>query len=120
MNIKLWGWDKKPRTMDRYIKRGEIFCFRYDDTRYCFGRIIERLPKRGDVVEIFDHISNDPFIDEDTIEKAQRIIPPIFIDPYGLFDRKSEGEWRIIGHQEDYKAFDYDNLYLTFGLPEYY
>ena len=29
MSIKLWNWDKKPRTMQRYLKRGDIFCFVY-------------------------------------------------------------------------------------------
>ena len=53
MSITLWDWDKKPRTMRRFIKRGDIFCFRYDDNRYCFGRIIELITVGG-LVEIFD------------------------------------------------------------------
>ena len=38
------------------------------------------------------------------------------LDSYSLFDRKREGEWRIIGRQEDYTAPDFDNIYLTFGV----
>ena len=40
--IKLWSWEKKPRTMLRYLKIGDIFCFRYDDHTYRFGRIMAR------------------------------------------------------------------------------
>ncbi len=35
--IKIWGWEKKPRTMLRFLKSGDIFCFKYDDHTYCFG-----------------------------------------------------------------------------------
>lgn len=117
MAIKLRGWDEKPRTMQRYLKRGDIFCFVYDDNRYCFGRIIEIRPKRFCVAEIFDCISETPAIDEKTIENAVRIIPPVNINSYILFDCKSMGgDWRIIGHQEDYYAPDYDELFIGWGL----
>ncbi|WP_408603357.1 Imm26 family immunity protein, partial [Salmonella enterica] len=39
-DYKFWGWDKKPRTMLRFVKPGDIFCFKLDEDRYCFGRII--------------------------------------------------------------------------------
>lgn len=29
MFVKIWGWDKKKRTMLRFIKPGDIFCFQY-------------------------------------------------------------------------------------------
>ena len=45
MAIKLWDWEKKPSTQMRYLKRGDIFCFVYDEHSYCFGRIIESVPK---------------------------------------------------------------------------
>ena len=117
MNISLRGWDEKPRTMQRYLKRGDIFCFVYDDNRYCFGRIIEIKPKRFCIAEIFDYTSDTPTIDEKTIENAVRIIPPVNIDAYILFDCKAMGgDWRIIGHQEDYYAPDYDDLFIGWGL----
>jgi len=117
--MKIWGWEKKPRTMQRYLKRGDIFCFVYDDTRYCFGRIIEINPKRFCIVEIFDHISETPDIDEETISKAVRILPPINVHAYVLFDQKlMGGDWRIIGHQEDYLAPDYDEIFIGWGVKD--
>ena len=103
--------------MQRYLKRGDIFCFVYDDNRYCFGRIIEIRPKRFCVAEIFDYTSETPVIDAKTIENATRVIPPVNINAYILFDCKSMGgDWRIIGHQEDYYAPDYDDLFIGWGL----
>lgn len=41
-NIKLWDWNKKKKTMIRYLKHGDIFCFQLDESRYCFGRLIAK------------------------------------------------------------------------------
>ena len=97
--ITLWGWEKKPRTMLRYIKIGDIFCFRYSHRTYRFGRIMAKVIFH--IVEIFDCASDQPVITEADILAAKRLlVTPL--DTYRLFDRKSEGEWRIVGHQEDY------------------
>ncbi len=97
--IKIWGWEKKPRTMLRFLKNGDIFCFKYDDHTYRFGRIMAHVIFH--IVEIFDYASDQPVITEEDILSAGRLlVTPL--DTYSLFDRKSEGEWRIIGRQEDY------------------
>lgn len=114
-NIRIWGWDKKERTMIRFIKKGDIFCFKFDEKRFCFGRIIAKT-QPGHLAEFFDYISAEPFIDANNIKKATRLMKPIILDSYGLFDRRTEGEWRIIGHQEDYITHDFDEIFLTFGI----
>jgi len=116
--IKIWGWDKKPRTMLRFIKPGDIFCFQFNEQTYCFGRIIAKI-MTGHVAEIFDYISSEPHINEQGIEQSSRLIDLLILDSYGLFDRKIEGEWRIIGHQEEYIPKDVDNVYFTFGIDRW-
>ena len=108
--MKLWSWEKKPSTSKGRLKRGDIFCFAYDEQTYCFGRIIESDPKQSlIIVEILDHISDQPKIDEETILHAGRMIPPL-----NARDMNFECyNWRIIGHQEDYYAPDYDEIYTT-------
>ncbi|NUF50232.1 immunity 26/phosphotriesterase HocA family protein [Gilliamella sp. ESL0250] len=113
-DFKLWGWDKKTRTMLRFIKAGDIFCFKLDEQRYCFGRIIIKI-FIGHVAELFDNISNSPDISEAEIKQARRLIEPVILDSYSLFDRKSEGEWRIIGHQQNYVPTDMNGVYFTYG-----
>lgn len=113
--LKIWGWDKKERTMVRYIKNGDIFCFKLYEKEYCFGRIIVKTDF-GHLAEIFDCISDKPYITIDSVEKASRLMAPIVLDSYSLFDKKIVGEWRIIGCQEDYIATDFDDIYLTFGI----
>lgn len=115
--IKIWGWEKKQRTMIRYIKNGDIFCFKLDEKSYCFGRIIAETDF-GHLAEVFDCISDTPFIDQNNVEKALRLIEPIILDSYSLFDRKTEGEWRIIGHQEEYLAPDFRDIFLTYGIEK--
>ena len=108
--MKLWSWDKKPSTSKGRLKRGDIFCFAYDEQTYCFGRIIELDVKEWVcIVEIFDHISDKPEINEETILHAGRLVPPMNVK----FDNFAYDNWRIIGQQEDYYVPDYDELYMT-------
>ncbi|KVV12599.1 MULTISPECIES: immunity 26/phosphotriesterase HocA family protein [unclassified Pseudomonas] len=118
-DVKFWGWNKKARTMIRFIKPGDIFCFRVKDNEYRFGRIISKFPT-GHLAEIFNLTSSEPNISKEKLNNATRIFSPIILDSYMLFDRKIEtdGDWRIIGHQEKYTPTDVDNIYFTYGIEE--
>ncbi len=111
--IKIWGWEKKPRTMLRYIKPGDIFCFKFDDSTYCFGRIMAKVMFH--IAEIFDYTSNQPVISENDILCAGRLTA-IPLDTYSLFDRRTDGEWRIIGHQEDYIPEHAEDIWFSWGI----
>ncbi len=111
--IKIWGWEKKPRTMLRFLKIGDIFCFKYDEHIYCFGRIIAHVMFH--IVEIFDYFSEQPVITEEDILSAGRLLV-IPLDTYSLFDRRSEGEWRIIGHQEGYIPENVEDIWFSWGI----
>ncbi|MFR3729052.1 immunity 26/phosphotriesterase HocA family protein [Lacrimispora sp.] len=115
LHEKIWGWEKKKRTMLRYIKPGDIFCFSFDEESYCFGRIVAKITF-GHVAEIFNHMSSEPIIDEEEIVESSRLIEPVILDSYSLFDRKAEGDWRIIGHQEEYVPEKFENVYFAYGL----
>ncbi|EBA2709143.1 phosphotriesterase, partial [Salmonella enterica] len=73
--------------MLRFVKPGDIFCFKLDEDRYCFGRIIT-LMTVGHLSELFDIIKKSPGITELEISNARRIIEPIIVDTYSLFDKK--------------------------------
>lgn len=75
-DYKFWGWDKKPRTMLRFVKPGDIFCFRLDEDRYCFGRIISKIIT-GHVAELFDYMSAAPEIAEQKINEVKEFIRPL-------------------------------------------
>jgi len=114
MSIEIWGWDKKKRTMLRFIKPGDIFCFPYDDKTYCFGRIITKI-MTGHVAEIFDYMSKEPTINEREINNSSRLMQVVILDSYGLFDKK-RADWRIIGHEEEYVPKDVEDIYFTYGV----
>lgn len=116
-NFKFWSWDKKPRTMLRFVKAGDIFSFKLNEHKYCFGRVISKI-LTGHVVEIFDFTSSNPEITENDINKSKRIISPVVIDTYGLLDRKGypDSDWRIIGHQSGFEPTDVEHVYFSFGV----
>ncbi len=94
-DYKFWGWDKKPRTMLRFVKPGDIFCFKLDEDRYCFGRIIT-LMTVGHLSELFDIIKKSPGITELEISNARR----------------------IIGHQDNYNPKNLDGIYFALGIGD--
>ncbi|HHZ4571245.1 TPA: immunity 26/phosphotriesterase HocA family protein [Salmonella enterica] len=94
-DYKFWGWDKKPRTMLRFVKHGDIFCFKLDEDRYCFGRIIT-LMTVGHLSELFDIIKKSPGITELEISNARRIIE----------------------HQVNYNPKNLDGIYFALGIGD--
>ena len=112
IKIKFHDWEKKPRTVLRSIKVGDIFCFKFDVDRYGYGRIISRIDI-GDCAEIFDCFTDVPC--QPDLSRCKRSIPPVILDSYSLFDRKRVGDWRIIGHQQDFKPEDVENIYYSYG-----
>ncbi|EPS9066835.1 hypothetical protein AHYW_002445 [Providencia manganoxydans] len=118
-DFKFWGWDKKPRTMLRFVKPGDIFCFQLESDTYGFGRIISKITT-GHVAEIFDITSKTPTINSSEIISATRKLPPIILDTYSLFDKKIEkgSDWRVIGNQKDYIPTNVDDIYFTFGVDD--
>lgn len=94
-DYKFWGWDKKPRTMLRFVKPGDIFCFKLDEDRYCFGRIIT-LMTVGHLSELFDIIKKSPGITELEISNARRIIE----------------------HQVNYNPKNIDGIYFALGIGD--
>ena len=109
--MKLWDWEKKTSTSPGRLKRGDIFCFEYDKKTYCFGRIIEIQLKKYCIIEFLDHISDKPQIDEETILKAGRLMPLMNVNCDSVFYSKSyDIDTRIIGHQDDFFAPDYDEI----------
>ncbi|HRX17262.1 MAG TPA: Imm26 family immunity protein [Spirochaetota bacterium] len=89
VNIKVAKRAKRQKA-----KQGDIFCFKIDDKRFGFGRIVSEV-MLGWVAEIFDYFSDKPVFDYNKLGKW--LIDPIILDCYTLFELKLEGDWKIIG-----------------------
>lgn len=113
-DLEIWGWEKKPRTMLRYLDPGQIFCFKFDENKYCFGRLMTK-KACGHIAEFFDFTASRPRITEEQIVNSKRAEVRI-LDSYSLFDRKTEGEWRIIGVCNNYIPSDVENIIFYFGI----
>jgi len=117
-SIKIHGWNKKPRTMLRYLKVGDIFLFALDESSYAAGRILSRVAI-GHGVEFFDLLLPQPEVTAEQIESAKRMGRPVFIDAYSLFDRRAEGDWRIVGHHHGFVPGEERGVYFTYGICPY-
>lgn len=69
------------------------------DQRYGVGRIMTQ-NSLGHVAETFDKILTSPDVKSLSFS---RLGDPVILDSYSLFDRKLEGDWRIVAHQIDYE-----------------
>ena len=116
--IKIHGWDKKPRTALRGIKAGDIFLLLIDGGSYAAGRVLSKVDI-GHGVELFDLLLPRPEISASEIASAQRAGMPVFVDSYGLFDRKIEGDWRIVGHDGGFVP-QAENAYFAYGAGQYW
>lgn len=113
-DIKFWGWDKKPRTMLRYLKSGDIFCFQLPNDKFGFGKIVAKVSV-GHTAEIFDYFSHTPDdYDRVSFNSDSKSIP-VILDSYSLFDKKISGEWRIIGHDEKNVIKPFEGIYFVYG-----
>ncbi|EAM1385526.1 phosphotriesterase [Salmonella enterica] len=81
--------------MLRFVKPGDIFCFKLDEDRYCFWRIIT-LMTVGHLSELFDIIKKSPGITELEISNARRIIE----------------------HQVNYNPKNLDGIYFALGIGD--
>ncbi|MEH6418720.1 Imm26 family immunity protein [Pseudomonas sp. CGJS7] len=82
------------------LQPGDLFSLQMDDGRFGFGRIIARI-NDGHVAEIFDAFAATPSIDPNAAHR--RLTPLVVLDAYGLFQRKTEGNWGIVGKTENYR-----------------
>ncbi len=115
-SIRWQQWDEKPRTMLRYLRQGDLFAFAREGGGFIFGRLISKV-SIGFVAEIFTYASSTPSLTRETVVRGERALDPLCLDTYSLFDRKSEGDWRIIGHQEGYLPDNDAHVSFVFGVP---
>lgn len=115
--ITLNPWDKKPRTALRSIKPGDIFMFRLGSDSFGIGRILSKV-SIGHVAEFFEPILSIPDLGDNNVDTIQRRGQPLIIDSYSLFDRKLEGDWRIVGHEVGFEPKNVNGIYFIYGTDK--
>ena len=129
--VQIHGWDKKPRTMSRFLKVGDIFMLSLDDGTYAAGRLLSKVSTLGWGVEFFDLLLPKPEVTAAQIESAKRIGKPVIINDYILFDCKKilhkpsgewlhYGDWRIVGHHHGFVPGEERDVFFTYGLGPFW
>lgn len=110
------GWSRKRRTMLRFIRPGDVFCFTRNDGKYYFGQVISKA-LAGHCVRIFDICRSAPEIGKSELLQAAVIIPPIILDSYSIFDRRidSHGDWRVIGQLDIGDISLFESYFFCYG-----
>lgn len=111
------GWNKKRRTMLRFIRPGDVFCFTRNDGKYYFGQIVSKA-LTGHCAQIFDLCRDAPEIRRSEILEAKVTIPPIILDSYAIFDRKVDrnGDWRVIGQLDTGDISRFEHHFFCYGI----
>lgn len=112
--FKVFNWDEKVRTSLKKIKVGDIFCFVIEGKGYGVGRIMAP-NSLGHVAEIFDQILISPVVDSVFFS---RLGDPVILDSYSLFDRKTEGDWRVVAYQENYQPSTEEGVRFVYGVAD--
>lgn len=101
-NIIILGWKKKPKTLYRYLKNGDIFAYQIREDLFGFGRILAKNPW-GASAEFFDLFSSST---DAIFEKEIKQLETLFIvvlDVYTLFQKKILlPEWRVIARSKNF------------------
>lgn len=67
----------------------------------------------GHVAEIFDEVLNSPAVNSLSFS---RLGAPVILDSYSLFDRKTEGDWRIVAHEIGYQPSNEESIRFVYGV----
>lgn len=113
------GWDSRPRTMLRNIQPGDVFVFKIDEGKFGVGRILTKVDF-GNVAEFFNAILDSPNLNVEDVIASGRRGRPVVLDSYGLFDKKIEGDWRIVDHVSSTELGDAANFYFSYGAGSNY
>lgn len=98
--LKIFDWQKE-KTLYRYIKSGDIFCYQISEKLYGYGRIIAKNYWSA-TVEIFDYFTQKPADFDFEKNNDYPVLFKCILDCVTLFQAKLESDWRIIAQDPNY------------------
>ncbi|MGE8046190.1 phosphotriesterase [Pseudomonas monteilii] len=113
-SIVHYEWHKKLKTRLNKVVPGDIFCFTLANGSYGVGRIMTR-NSLGHVAELFETILCLPVVNTLPLKRSG---DPVILDSYSLFDRKAEGDWRIVAHDNEYQAPLDEPIRFSYGVAD--
>ncbi|WP_308018360.1 Imm26 family immunity protein [Neisseria bergeri] len=120
--VNLWGWDKGTRTMLRFIKVGDILCFKINESeeKYGYGILIAKLDGWF-ACRIYDIQHTNPnVVTTKEIMEAKQLGKIFILDVYSTLDNKKhihKGEWRVLGHYDNFELTpdEIKNVFFEYG-----
>ncbi|MBT0568172.1 Imm26 family immunity protein [Williamsia sp. CHRR-6] len=109
---KRYSWEKKKRTMLRFIKPGDFFCFLLPSGKFGCGRVISKVSV-GHSAEFYPSPLDEPVLWENWANSGVSFYD--VLDSYSLFDRRLEGDWRIVGSADIEEKKVYREVFFVYG-----
>jgi hypothetical protein len=94
------------------IKPGDALMPALENSKYGLRRILSQV-SLGRVAEILDAELAEPSLNAVSVDALRRRGRPTVVDSYGLFDKKLEGDWCIISHQDGFVPSNVDGVFFT-------
>jgi len=91
---------------------GDFFCFELEAGGFGCGRILAKV-SLGHSVEIFSGVENSPDYTPAWLKKGVAFYD--IVDSYSLFDKKKEGDWRVVASGNLDSDFDFDAAFFGYG-----
>lgn len=111
--IRSFDWVDRKRTMLKKIMPGDYFCFELPGLiGFGCGRILAKV-SLGHSAAFFSGVLAQPFFSTDWVGEVSFFD---IVDSYSLFDRKKEGDWRIVaGSDISEESFDFCSAWFGYG-----
>lgn len=93
---------KKCNVNRNNLKCGDIFSFKLEDGAYGYGIIVSKI-NEGHVAELYKKISDNPSPQPEELLETATHYPPVILDTLSLLERRTEGDWCLIGHDAHYE-----------------
>ena len=94
-NIKILGWEGKPKSMVRYLNAGDYFAYQIGKGLYGWGQLWAN-GQWGWTTIFFNYFTDNPDNFDITKPEQQERLFITTVDAYCQFQSKRQGDWRII------------------------
>ena len=94
-NIKILGWEGKPKSLVRYLNAGDYFAYQIGKDLYGWGQLWGD-GTWGWTSIFFNHFTNNPDKFDITKPEQQERLFITVVDAYRVFQTKRRGDCRII------------------------
>lgn len=100
------------------LKEGDILSFELTPQLFGFAKVVAK-NKLGDAIEVYDFFSSHQDDYKKAIVSPPLFEQPIILDGYSIFWKRGDGNWDVVGRDENFKfdVMDGAKVKFKYGVP---